>query len=183
MSIFQIIDAFTLYGVDVVILSLITELTVQLLKKTLLKNVNKKIYTFLPFIFGAVYYAIYVCLSRLSIAYLFENYVSVLEHGFSVGTLATLIYVCYEQFLREKDNTSTIEGVIATLIEGYVPTDEEEAIAKEIAAAIEKDVTGDGATKTAEILLSHSENATEKDVKLLAKLIIETLAHLNSTAG
>lgn len=183
MSVFQIIDAFTLYGMDVIILSFMTAFSVQLLKKTLLKNVNKKIYTFLPFIIGAVYYAIYACLRNLSFVYLLQNYVDVLEHGFSVGALSTLMYVCYEQFLREKDETSTIEGVIATLIEGYVPTDEEEEIAAEIAAAIEKDVTGDGATKTAEILLAHSEDITEKDVKLLAKLIIETLAHINAANG
>lgn len=180
MSIFQIIDAFAFYGLDVILLSALTALTVQLLKKTVLKNCNKKTYTFLPFTFGAIYYAAYAAIRQMSLAYLIENYVAVLEHGFSVGTLATLLYVCYEQFLRDKKTADATESVIATLITGYVPADGVEEVAKAIAEAIEKDVTGDGAKKTAEILAANqAEGITENDVKLLAKLIIETLAHIN----
>jgi hypothetical protein len=92
-----------------------------------------------------------------------------------------VIYVWYEQFIREQENSSVTEGVIATLIEGYVPTDEVESTAKQIAEAIQKDVTGDGAKKAAEIICaSCDEDVTERDVTLLAKLIIETLAHLNA---
>lgn len=180
MSIFQIIDAFAFYGLDVALLSALTSLTVQLLKKTLLKRCNKKVCTFLPFTFGLIYYAAYAALRQMSLAYLIENYVSVLEHGFSVGTLATLIYVCYEQFLQDKKTVGATESVISTLIAGYVPDEGAEEIAREIAEAIEKDVAGDGAKKTAEILAANRNGeVTENDVKLLAKLIIETLAHIN----
>ncbi len=41
-------------------------------------------------------------------------------------------------------------------------------------------MTGDGATRTAEILAENSlEDITESDIKLLARLIIEALAHAN----
>lgn len=181
MTIVQIIDAFAFYGFASVALAIADCVIVQILKKTVLKKCNKKIFTFLPFIIGCLMYALYACLRNLSFCYLVENYVSVLEHGFSVGALSTLIYVCYEQFLREKTTTSTTESVIATLIEGYVPSDGAENVAKQIAEAIEKDVTGDGAKKTAEILAANgAEGVTEQDFKLLAKLIIETLAHLNT---
>lgn len=181
MSIFQIIDAFAFYGFDVVLLAAATSVTVQIFKKTLLKRCNKKIYTFLPFIFGTVFYAAYAAVRNLSAQYLLENYVSVLEHGFSVGALSTLTYVCYEQFLQNKKATTATEGVISALITGYVPNDKTESVAKLIAEAIEKDVLGDGAKKTAEILADNqTEEVSENDVKLLAKLIIETLAHLNA---
>lgn len=181
MSIFQIIDAFAFYGFDVVLLAALTSVTVQIIKKTLLKRCNKKIYTFLPFIFGTVFYAAYAAVRNLNLQYLIENYVSVLEHGFSVGALSTLTYVCYEQFLQNKKTTSATEGVISALIAGYVPNDKTESVAKLIAEAIEKDVLGDGAKKTAEILAENqAEEVSENDVKLLAKLIIETLAHLNA---
>jgi len=181
LTIVQIIDAFAFYGFATIALAAVDCLMVQILKKTLFKRCNKKIFTFLPFIIGTLLYAAYACVRNLSFCYLVTNYVSVLEHGLSVGALSTLIYVCYEQFLREKGTTSTTEDVIATLIEGYVPTDEAEDIARQIAEAIEKDVTGDGAKKTAEILAANGqEGVSEKDFKLLAKLIIETLAHLNA---
>lgn len=181
MSIFQIIDAFAFYGFDVIVLGALTSVTVQILKKTLLKKCNKKVFTFLPFIFGTFFYAAYAAVRHLSLEYLIENYITVMEYGFSVGALSTLTYVCYEQFLQNKTTVSATEGVIATLIAGYVPSDSVENVAKLIAEAIGRDVLGDGAKRTAEILTENQcENVTENDVKLLAKLIIETLAHLNT---
>lgn len=181
MSIFQIIDAFAFYGFDVILLAAATSLTVQILKKTVLKRCNKKIYTFLPFVFGTIFYATYSAVRHLSFEYLIENYVTVLEYGFSVGALSTLTYVCYEQFLQNKKTVNATESVIATLIAGFVPNEKIESVAKLIAEAIGKDVLGDGAKKTAEILTENqAENVTENDVKLLAKLIIETLAHINA---
>lgn len=181
MSVIQIIDAFAFYGFDVILLAALDCAAVQLLKKTLLKNCNKKLYTFLPFIFGVIFYAAYACIKNLSFCCLIENYVEILEHGFSVGALSTVVYIWYEQFLRNKQQTSASESIISTLIEGYVPTDGLEDAAKEIASALERDVTGGGAQKIAEILLEKgNEEITESDVKLLARLIIETLAHVNA---
>lgn len=181
MSIIQIIDTFTFYGLDIAVFSAVTCMVVQLLKKTALKRCQRKVITFLPFIVGVILYAVYASVCKLDAAYVLTNYVDVLEHGFSVGSLATLVYVGYEQFIRSSGVPSRAEGVIATLIEGYVPTDEVETVAREIAQAIERDVCGDGAKKTAEILTRSSDGeAGEKDVALLAKLIIETLAHLNT---
>ena len=52
----------------------------------------------------------------------------------------------------------------------------------QIARAIEKDVTGDGAKKTAEILAAHRlDDVTESDIKVLSRLIIETLAHISTS--
>ena len=42
MTIIEIIDAFTFYGLDVLLLALATALTVQLCKVTFLKKSNKK---------------------------------------------------------------------------------------------------------------------------------------------
>ena len=181
LTIFEIIDAFTFYGLDVILLAAATSAIVQILKLTLLKKCQKKVITFLPFIIGSVLYAGYAALIRLSFKYIADNYVDVLEHGFSVGALSTLVYVWYEQFVRNKKTGGMTESVISTLIESYVPSEELEKVAAEIARAIEKDVTGDGAKKTAEILLSYRpEGVTESDIKVLARLIIETLAHIST---
>ena len=180
MTVIEIIDAFTFYGIDVMLLAALTFAAVQLCKLTFLKRVNKKLITFLPFVLGTVFYAVYAGLKNMSFCYLLQNYVSVIEHGVSVGAASTLAYVLYEQFVREKKaGLSATEGVISALIEGYVPTNEVEEVAKSIAEAIAKDVTGCGAQRAAEILTANAdEGITERDVQLLSKLIIEALAHI-----
>ncbi|MDE7083062.1 MAG: hypothetical protein K2O89_05095 [Clostridia bacterium] len=181
MTIIKIIDTFTFYGLDVVLLAVLTAICVQIFKITFLKKIQKKLLTFLPFTVGAIFYAVYAALVNWSLSYLLTDYVSVLEHGVSVGSVATLLYVLYEQFVRDKTTSSATEGVISTLIEGFVPTDKIESVAKEIAEAIERDVTGNGALKAAEILSDNSEEEiSPRDLELLSKLIIETLAHINT---
>ena len=180
LSYYNIVNTLTFYGLDIALLSAATCAIVQIAKKTFLKNCQKKILTFAPFITGTVLYAIYFAVSRLNISCLLSSFHEISERGFTVGALSTVVYVWYEQFIRNKDSASRNEGIISTLIEGYVPTDEIESVAKRIAEAIEQDVTGDGAKKTAEILLSNTgEGVTERDITLLSKLIIETLAHVN----
>ena len=182
MTFIQIIDAFTFYGIDVLLLALATALLTQLLKITLFKRAQKKLVTFMPFVIGTLLYAVYAAVRNLSFFYLIEEYASIIEHGFSVGGAATLYYVLYEQFVREKSNLTSTEKVISTLIEGYVPADSVEKAAKAVAEAIERDVTGNGATRAQEILCEFSDGEiTERDVQLLSKLIIETLAHMSTT--
>ena len=183
MTLIEIIDTFTFYGIDVILLAALTAVIVQIFKVTLFKKLNKKLLTFLPFAVGTLLYAIYAGIRNLSFTYVLHEYVSVLEHGISVGAAATLLYVLYEQFVREKACGQTAcESVISTLIQGYVPSDNVESVAKQISEAIEKDVTGSGAKRAAEILAENSEEGvTERDLQLLSKLIIETLAHINAT--
>ena len=112
LTILKIIDTFTFYGIDVVLLAALTAVTVQIFKLTFLKNFKKKLLTFLPFIVGTAYYAVYAGLVNWSVSYVINEYADVLEHGVSVGAVATLTYVLYEQFVREKSPTSATEGVI-----------------------------------------------------------------------
>ena len=181
LSLIQIFASFTFYGIDISLLALLTVVLTQVIKKTVFKHAQKMVITFLPFILGTLFYAVYASVSRLSILYLAEEYVSVIEHGISVGAVATLYYILYEQFIRVKDNLSETEKVIATLIEGYIPTDSVEGAASAIAEAIERDVTGNGMSKAKEILAEYSNGEIcERDLQLLCKLIIETLAHLTT---
>ena len=83
MSFIQIFSTFTFYGLDVTALALVTALVTQLVKKTLLARAQKKIVTFLPFILGTLFYAVYAAARNLSLRFLLDEYVSVIEHGFS----------------------------------------------------------------------------------------------------
>ena len=181
LTIIKIIDAFTFYGVDVLLLAALTAAVTQVLKISVLKKLKKKILTFLPFVLGTLFYAVYECVCNLNIRLLLTDYVTIIEHGISVGAVATLLYVLHEQFIREKKGCTQTEQVVATLLEGYVPTDSVEKAAKEVAAAIERDVTGNGAARAEEIIGMYCEGEiTERDIKLLSKLIIETLAHITA---
>ena len=179
LTFIEIIDAFTFYGIDVILLAAATAGLTQLIKKFLFKRLPKKLVTFLPFIIGSFLYAVYASVKNLDPLFFLTNYVSVLEHGISVGAVSTLVYVLYEQFVREKNNLNATEKIISTLIEGYIPERNVEEAAKAVAEAIEKDVTGNGADKTEKILLTYGgENISERDIGLLSRMIIETLASL-----
>lgn len=181
MTFIQIIDTFTFYGVDVLLLAFATMCATQLIKKFLFKNSKKKLVTFLPFVIGTVLYAAYAAVRNLNFFYIFEEYASIAEHGFSVGMAATIYYILYEQFVREKSSITSTEKIITTLIEGYIPADSVEKAAKAVAEAIQRDVTGNGAVRAQEILTEYSgEEVNERDIRLLSKLIIETLAHITT---
>ena len=181
MSLIQVFNTFTFYGIDISLLALLNVFITQILKKTLFKNAQKKIITFLPFMLGTLFYAVYAGLRNLSFIYVLNEYTSILEHGISVGAIATLYYIMYEQFVREKSGLSKTEQVISALIEGYVPTDSVEKASKAIAEALAKDVTGNGMTRAQEILAEYSNGEIgERDLQLLCKLIIESLAHLTT---
>lgn len=181
LTFIQIIDLFTFYGVDIALLALATAILTQVLKVTALKKVQKKIVTFIPFTLGTLLYAIYAGVRNLSASYVVQNYALILEHGLAIGSLATLMYVLYEQFIRKKNGLSQTEQVVSALIEGFVPDSSVEKVAKDVTDAILKDVTGNGAKLCEQIIAgSANEEITERDIQLLSRLIIETLAHMST---
>lgn len=176
----KLIETFTFYGADVILLASLTNLVVYLLKISVLKKMQKKLLTFVPFAVGTVLYAAYAALKAMSFAPILSGYTDVLEHGISVGAVSTLLYVLYEQFVRDKKSGNAAEQVIEKLIAGYVAEGSAKSAASLIVAALGRDVTGDGAKRTQEIILENAaENVTEQDAAMLAKLIIETVARLS----
>lgn len=172
MTVIEIIDIFTFYGVDVIILAAVTAALVQACKLLFMKNVQKKFFTLMPFAVGLLLYACYAAARNLSFRYLIDNVAQVLEYGLSVGTVATLLYVIYEQFVR--GNTApTKADVVCALLDGYVAADRAAEAAKLIVDASEN------AERTAEILTEFAEEGvTEGEIASLAELINQTLCHL-----
>lgn len=178
MSIFEMIAKFSFYGMDVMLMASLTCLTIQLLKVTVLRRVQRKIFTFLPFLLGTAMYAGYGVLVHRDFAWVMENYVTVCEHGFAIGTAATMLYVMYEQFIRQKTELTATEQMVATLLDGYVAESKVNEAAKKISAAIAHDEMGNGAEMVIEVLSSYVKNAGDGELKLLAKLIIDTIANV-----
>ena len=131
MDFFTIMDDLTLYGVDIAVISGVTCTIVQILKRTVLKNCNKKVLTFLPFVIGTVLYAVFAAVAHLDIGYLLTDLPYVCERGFTIGSLSTVLYVLYEQFIREREQTPVTEGVISVLMEGYLQADDAAAKIRE----------------------------------------------------
>ena len=126
MTFIQIVSAFRVYSMDVLFLALGVTLITSLLKKTVLKNVSKKLYVFFPFLVGLIVFAVFRALVTLSPAPFTTELFSTLEGGFATGCAATLYYVFYEQFIRGKTSVSPL----LPLLEGIVP-EEKRALAAE----------------------------------------------------
>lgn len=183
MDYFSIIDNLTGYGADIAVISLVTCIIVQVLKRTLLKDCPKKVISFLPFVIGTILYAVFAAIAHLDISYLLTDLPYVCERGFTIGAIATALYVLYEQLIRERENATMTEALIAAIIEGYVPEDKTEEAARSVAEALESDLTGNGADITAQILKEYvSEDVSDLEIEAISKLIIQTLQSLSVTA-
>lgn len=166
---------------DVVLLAALTAVVVQIFKLTFLKNVAKKFITFLPVALGILFYAVYAAIWHLDFFYVFNNFCAIIEGGISVGAVATLLYVIYEQFMRGQGPSDTGEAVVFSLIDGYVAAENALKVAKLICEILLSCKGEESAEKTKEILTENAnEGITETDIGLLTDLIIETFAHITT---
>ncbi len=102
MSFIQIVSALRPYGADVLLLALGTTFVVSLLKKTVLKHCNGKIFVVLPFAVGLILYAVYRAAATCSADPFTCDILRTLEGGFSCGCAAVLYHNIYKQFCGER---------------------------------------------------------------------------------
>ena len=181
VTIIQLINTFTFYGIDIVLLAVLTTITVAIIKKLLFKKASKKLLTFLPFIVGTLFYCGYSALINLSFAPIVNAISEHIEKGFAVGATATILYVVYEQFVRGDSSTPLTESVAKTILTGYIKSDDIDDVSKSVSDAILNDVTGSALERVRRIITEHTDEATdEREISLLAKTLCDTLEHLNS---
>lgn len=181
LTIIQLINTFTFYGIDTVLLAVLTTVTVAIIKKLFFKKASKKLLTFLPFIIGTLFYCGYSALINQSFSPIVNDVSAHLEKGFAVGATATILYVVYEQFVRGDTATPLSESVAKTILEGYVKSDKLDGAAKSVYEAVLNDVTGSALERVRRIISEHAdENTDEREILLLAKTICDTLTRLNS---
>ena len=184
MNIIQLINTFTFYGIDTVLLAALTTVAVAIIKKLFFKKVSKKILTFLPFIIGTVFYCAYSAVTSLSFAPLINGFSAHLEKGFAVGATSTVLYVVYEQFVRGNKSTPLLESVAKTVLEGYIKSGELDEAAKSAYETIVNDVTGTAPERVRSIIAEHAaEGTSEREILLLTKTLCDTLSHLNSASN
>ena len=181
LTIIQLINTFTLYGIDTVLLATLTTVTVAIIKKLFFKKASKKILTFLPFIIGTLFYCGYSAIINLSFDPVVSQITAHLEKGFAVGATATILYVVYEQFVRGDNSTPLAESVVKTILDGYIKSDELDEAAKSAYEVIVNDVTGSALEHVKHVISEHAaEGIDEREILLLAKTLCDTLSHLNS---
>ncbi len=170
MSTMQILGILRLYKVDVLLLALGVTLVTSLLKKTVLKNVSKKVYVLLPFLIGMIVFGGYYAITAQN-ALSLENVSTIAEGGFACGSVATLYYVTYEQFFRKGKK---IANPFLPLLEGYIPEQKTEEAAKALlltSNSASKEELLDALQKT--LLQYVPESTTETELSALAFTVAE----------
>ena len=64
MTVIELFGVLNRFGVDVLVLAFGVTFLTSLLKKTVMKSVNRKVFVFLPFGLGILIYTVYSILSR-----------------------------------------------------------------------------------------------------------------------
>lgn len=171
MTALQFMNAFRTFGADVLLLALGVTLLTSLLKKTVMKNCNKKTFVFLPFAIGIVVYAAYAALVTLSADPFTKEIAATVEKGFSCGLAATLYYVVYEQFFRSPKKTP---DPLDALLDGIVPDEkrnEAAAALTERCAGAEKEQLPELVRET--LFLYASPDLSQAETEVAVKILTE----------
>ncbi len=177
MTMMQYLSTFRLYSSEVLLLALGVTLATSLLKKTLLKNVQNKVYVFLPFGLGILFYAVFRMIVTTSISPLTSGFGATLEGGFACGCAATLYYVIWEQFFRNRESVEL--SPVYPLLEGYVAESKREEAALELYEG-SAEIPDDGLYAFVEETLGKyvSSGVSRGQFDALAKLVEEFLLSL-----
>lgn len=180
MTALQFFNAFRTFGADVLLLALGVTLLTSLLKKTVMKNCNRRVFVFLPFAIGLVVYAVFSALVSLSADPFTKNLLETVEKGFSCGLAATLYYVVYEQFIRSPKSTEHNDPLYP-LLDGIVPDErKEEAIAAltENSTGVDKEQLSEAIRET--LLPYASPELSEAETGAAVLILTQYFSHRNA---
>lgn len=130
MTFLQYLSVFRLYSASTLLLALGVTLTTSLLKKTVLKNASKKLFVFLPFLLGILVFCAYRAIVTRSLAPFTDDFCETAEGGLHTGSVATLYYLVYEQFLRKKSTGKV--SPFYEMLAGLVPEEKRTEISNEL---------------------------------------------------
>ena len=172
----EFFNALKAYGADVLLLAAAVSLLTALLKKTVLKNCPNKVYVFLPFLIGLVIYAAYRAVATWSIAPLSTDIASTVEGGLGCGSVATVYYIIYEQFIRKGKTALSLSPVLG----GILPDEKcEEASAELLKGAKERPKEELTVFVKETIVRYAGEDLTEAELEGVVQAVSTLLAALN----
>lgn len=168
------------YAPGTVLVACVVVACVWLLKKTVLKNYLKNpLVAFLPFALGVVAYAVYYCIVKLSFEVFLGEAWYVIQNGFAVGCLATVLSALLDK-LCGKTKLSGKALVVRPLLADVAPAQELDALAEAVADCISVDCSQEDEEKVfsllCEKLYGESDLPPDTDnLRALAKLIVATV--------
>ena len=113
MTLFQYLSALKSYGLDVLLLALGVTLCVSLLKKTVLKNCSKKVFVFLPFALGAVFYGAFRAIAAKSLLPFTADFAQTAEGGFRAkAKTAPPLLPLLEGIVKEEKRRETADALL-----------------------------------------------------------------------
>lgn len=182
MTIVQFINAIEKYSMDTLALGIVVCLITATVKRIIPAKL-KKYLTFFPFVCGVVVYGGYLYINSAGL----ENIliVSTVVKGVECGAAATIYYVLYEQFVRQKPQykglDDTLSLTIAGILSNIVVENRISHLSKFLATNIS---TYD---ESAVMLCNNSligntkQGISEQDIFVTSRLIVNTLKILNKT--
>ena len=182
MTIVQYLSAFCTFSADVLLLAFGVTLVTSLLKKTVFKNCSKKLFVFLPFALGLVFFAAYRAIVTLSYIPFTEELSGTLEGGFACGCAATLYYVVYEQFFRanKTEETTKLIPAVTPLLAGFVAEAQTAEAAEKIRQG-SQGLTGDKLfVFVRETLAGYTlPEVSQTELDALTRLVVDFLAKVS----
>lgn len=135
MDLFAFLEYLRQFNVDVLVIGVAVWGLTELLKNTLLKKVDRKYLTFVPFVLGALLYAAYAaCTGGFAAGAAAVG--GVIAEGMTCGAVATVIHIVCER-LGGKGEVSVRAACVQALLADYAAVTAEQAEA--LAAAFERE--------------------------------------------
>lgn len=170
-------EIIALYGLDIILLTIVNTALAEVLKRTLLKD-RPKIVTAIIYGAGTLMYIIYASISMKNALYIFDDFVSVVEHGISIGTLTMLLCAAIDRFF-DGGTPATADDAIVWLLKGWVKSGKESECAARILELC-KTLTGEELKKAVEEVVKEyaADGVNDSQAELIAALACEAAEKL-----
>lgn len=168
----QFLEIMKEYSIAVLIIAFIVCGFTALIKK-FVPDDYKKFLTFVPFILGIILYAIYLLITKGFSGILKPETIT---SGFECGAAATVYYVLYEQFIRQKKLPIAVSKeklLITGMLTNIVELECLEEVSEKIVNILKGDTAESERIKTCEEIIKQSAvlNIKDSEIKILTKLI------------
>lgn len=172
-------EIIALYGLDIILLTIVNAALAEVLKRTVLKD-KQKIVTAIIYGAGTLMYLIYESVRMRNALYFFDDFMSVVEHGISIGTLTMLLCAAIDRFF-DGGTPATADDTIVWLLKGWVKSGKESECANKI-LGLYKALSGAEFRKAAAEVVSEyaADGVTEGQAELVAALACEAAERLTA---
>ena len=171
-------DGLGSYAPGTVLVAFVVTAGVYFLKQTKLKKYAANIWIkLLPFVLSVIVYAVYYCLSKMTLDCFLNETSIIVQQGFTAGCLATIISALLDKIIG-KSELSGKALLTRKLLEGFIADDDLESMAQRVADVISSSYSEEDVTLVCAVLADYKKSkgeTAEEEILLLSKLIVSVL--------